>query len=216
MPRKNPKVDVKLQYRRVFQISLIFALFIMIGAFKFFPNLKVKKQIKQIPKDLTVISDPPPATDDLKTPPPPPAPPIPIAAPSSDDLEDIPIDATDLQPSDNIEPPKVFKENEADVIPDTFIVVENMPELIGGMQALQNKIIYPEIARKAGIKGKVILQAVVNKKGEVSNISVFKGIGGGCDEAAIKALSEAKFKPGRQRGKEVNVRIYVPIVFALQ
>ena len=215
MPKKNPKVDVKLQYPRVFQISLIIALFILIGAFKFIPNIKTKNQIRQVHEELTKIIEPP-ITESHETPPPPPAPPIPIAAPSSDDLEDIPIDATDLQPGDNLEPPKIFTNNETDAIPDTFIVVENMPELIGGMMNLQNKIIYPEIAKKAGIHGKVILQALINKKGEISDIKVVKGIGAGCDEAAINALSESKFKPGRQRGKEVNVRIYVPIVFALQ
>ncbi len=103
-----------------------------------------------------------------------------------------------------------------DVIPDTFIVVEKMPEIIGGIAALKNKVVYSEIARKAGIQGKVILQAVINKSGEVSNIKVIKVIGAGCDEAAINALSESKFKPGKQIGKEVNLRIYVPIVFALK
>jgi periplasmic protein TonB len=213
MPKKNPKVDLKLQYRRVLEISLIIALFILIGAFKFFPNLKVKKQSREIIDDPTNVVVIPP-TGVFPIPPPPPTPQIPLAVPSDIDVPDIVFSDPIFDPEKDPLPPPAIDDNED--VQTIFIAVEEMPEIIGGIATLQSKIMYPEIARKAGIHGKVILQAVVNKNGKVSDITVFKGIGAGCDEAAIKALKEAKFKPGKQRGKEVNVRIFVPIVFALQ
>lgn len=98
---------------------------------------------------------------------------------------------------------------------DFFVVVEEMPELIGGLRGLQSKVLYPEMARKAGIEGRVTLQFIINENGEVENPKVVKGIGGGCDEAAIAAIQYAKFTPGMQRGRPVRVQYSLPIVFKL-
>ena len=95
------------------------------------------------------------------------------------------------------------------------MAVEEMPYPIGGIQAIHDLIIYPEIAKRAGIEGKVYIQAYLNKKGEVVKTEIIKGIGGGCDEAAENAVRQTKFTPGKQRGKPVNVRVMVPIVFRL-
>jgi len=100
---------------------------------------------------------------------------------------------------------------------DEFLCdVDICPLPLGGKDAIYRHLVYPADAKAYGLEGEVKLLATVDKDGKVTDVKVIKGIGLGCDEAAIKALSEAKFKPGRQRGKEVNVRIYVPIVFALQ
>ncbi|MDV7394015.1 energy transducer TonB, partial [Arthrospira platensis SPKY1] len=96
------------------------------------------------------------------------------------------------------------------------MVVEQQPELIGGIAKLQSNIRYPEIARKAGIEGRVFVQFVVDEQGNVNNPVVIRGIGGGCDEEALKAVQKAKFKPGMQRGRPVKVRYSLPIVFKLQ
>ncbi|MBU2444613.1 MAG: energy transducer TonB, partial [Bacteroidetes bacterium] len=97
-----------------------------------------------------------------------------------------------------------------------FEVVEDMPEPIGGILAIQQKITYPEIAKRAGVEGKVYILAYVNEKGEVTKTEVLKGIGAGCDEAAEKAIKDTKFKPGKQRGKPVKVKVAVPVVFTLK
>ena len=97
-----------------------------------------------------------------------------------------------------------------------FVVVEEMPELIGGLAQLQSQIRYPEMARRAGIEGRVYVQFIVNERGDVVNPVVIRGIGGGADEEALKAVSAAKFKPGVQRGQAVNVLYSLPIVFRLQ
>jgi len=100
--------------------------------------------------------------------------------------------------------------------PKYFVAVEEMPEPIGGIQAIQSKIVYPEIARRAGVEGKVYVLAFVDENGTVTNAQIIKGIGAGCDEAALNAVKQTKFKPGKQRGVPVKVQVSIPIVFKLR
>lgn len=110
--------------------------------------------------------------------------------------------------------PQESQEEESD---DFFIAVEDMPELKGGLGYLQKKLEYPEMARKAGIEGRVIVQFIVNKQGEVENPRIIRGIGGGCDKEAMRVLKEeAEFEPGRQRGEPVRVQYSLPLTFQLQ
>ena len=90
-----------------------------------------------------------------------------------------------------------------------------MPVLIGGMGNLQKQVKYPETARQAGIEGRVIVQFIVSETGSVINPKVIRGIGGGCDEAAIEAVKKVTFEPGSQRGVPVPVQFSLPIVFRL-
>lgn len=97
-----------------------------------------------------------------------------------------------------------------------LVSAEEMPLPIGGMYAIQSKIIYPEIAKRAGIEGKVFIQAFIDETGVVTEAKIIKGIGGGCDEMAIDAVKKTKFNPGMQNGKTVKVQVTIPIVFKLQ
>lgn len=98
---------------------------------------------------------------------------------------------------------------------DYFVVVEEMPELIGGLASIQNEIVYPEEARQAGIQGRVYIQFIVNEQGKVENPRVIRGIGGGADEVALEAVKKAEFNPGYQRGEPVAVQYSLPVVFML-
>lgn len=98
---------------------------------------------------------------------------------------------------------------------DFYVVVEQMPEMIGGLASLQKEIKYPQMARNAGIEGRVIIQFIVNEQGQVENPQIIRGIGGGCDEEALRAVKLAQFKPGKQRGEPVRVQYSLPIVFKL-
>ena len=93
--------------------------------------------------------------------------------------------------------------------------VEEMPSPIGGLSAIDRKVIYPKKARKAGVQGTVYIKTYVNTTGEVTKTVILKGIGSGCDEAAQKAVFNTKFSPGRMYGKPVNVQIIVPVTFEL-
>ncbi len=105
------------------------------------------------------------------------------------------------------EPPPVYVE------PGIVLAPEIFPELIGGLEALQSAIIYPACALRASIEGRVLLRFVVNTDGSVSDIEVTRGIGGGCDEAAVDALMAARFTPGFQNGRPVRVRFAIPVTF---
>lgn len=98
---------------------------------------------------------------------------------------------------------------------DLFVVVEEMPKLIGGLQSLQSKIEYPEQAKKMGIEGRVTVTFIVDEDGNVENPMIVRGIGGGADEEALRAVKEVKFTPGLQRGKPVRVKYTLPVVFRL-
>jgi protein TonB len=214
--KKNPKADLRRSYKKIFELSLIISLAVLIVAFKFFPHIQEKAAVTEGPQELFKVEDVQ-QTKQENRPPPPPKPPIPIEAPSEDVLEDIEIGETELNVNEQVAappPPKVEKKVEEE--PQYFVAVEEMPEPIGGIQAIQSKIIYPEIAKRAGIEGKVYVLAFVDETGTVTKAEIIKGLGAGLDEAALKAVKATKFKPGKQRGKPVKVQVSIPIVFKLQ
>ena len=102
-----------------------------------------------------------------------------------------------------------------------FEVVENMPEFAGGMgglmQYLSKNIKYPVEAQKAGIQGRVRMQVIIDKNGNVTNPKVTQPVDPLLDTEAIRVTaSMPKWKPGTQRGMPVNVKYTFPIVFRLQ
>lgn len=103
---------------------------------------------------------------------------------------------------------------------EIFDVVENSPEFPGGMEAwnqyLSKNLKYPTQARRMGIEGTVYVVFVVNTDGSVQDVELLRGIGGGCDEEALRVVSGApKWTPGKQRGRPVRVRMRLPIRFKL-
>ena len=93
--------------------------------------------------------------------------------------------------------------------------VDEMPELIGGLQSIQNLLRYPESAQRAGIQGRVFVQMIVTEDGIPYDAHVVRGIGGGCDEAAVEAVMQARFEPALLNGQFVSVRMSLPITFRL-
>lgn len=207
--------DHRKHYSLHLQIGLIASLAIFLIAFK----ITIESEPPEIiPIDVQeeVVMEEVIQTKQVETPPPPPRPPVPVEVPNDEIIEDeiLNLDAElDLDgPLDLPPPPPPSDEQEEEI----FVVVENPPELIGGLAGVQKRIKYPEVARKAGIEGRVTIKFIVDKEGNIVNPQVIRGIGGGCDEAALDALKGAKFKPGRQRGVPVNVSYSIPIVFSLR
>ncbi|OGU74572.1 MAG: hypothetical protein A2V93_01710 [Ignavibacteria bacterium RBG_16_34_14] len=93
---------------------------------------------------------------------------------------------------------------------------DELPDPIGGVKGIQEKISYPQIAKKAEVEGKVIIRAFVDETGTVTKAEIIKGIGAGCDQAALDAVLKTKFKPCRQRGNPVRVQVSIPIIFKLK
>ena len=90
-----------------------------------------------------------------------------------------------------------------------------MPEPEGGIEAIYSKIKYPETAQKAGVQGKVYLLIYINENGSVDDVKVLKGLGAGCDEAAVEAIKGTKFSPGKDNGVAIKVKLSLPITFKL-
>ena len=136
------------------------------------------------------------------------------------EVEDIEINAEVDQQEVIEEYVPVEVEEEEVVEQEIFQIVEEMPAFPGGeaklMEYVAKNIKYPQIARETGIQGRVFVGFVVEPDGSVSNVKVLRGIGGGCDEEAVRVVkSMPKWKPGKQRGKTVRVSYTLPVVFRL-
>jgi len=127
----------------------------------------------------------------------------------------------DGQPAKSV---KKEKANNPDMTPDkngVYQIVEEMPKFPGGEDALMDyvskNVVYPKEAQEKGISGRVFVGFIVEKDGSVSDVKVLRGIGGGCDEEAVRVISGLpKWKPGKQEGKPVRVSYQMPINFKLQ
>lgn len=216
--RKKPAADLRRSYIINIQVGLILALLAFILIFKV--NLNFGGQLDIIQQEQEIIEmEEIVQTEQETTPPPPPRPPQPEPVPDDEIVEDMYFDLDtdlDLDAPLDLPPPPPPEEEEEDDEPELFQVVEDMPEPSGGMQAIYNNIRYPDAARRAGIEGRVIIQFIVDENGQVQDPVVVRGIGGGCDEAAIEAIRSVEWSPGRQRGRAVRVQFQLPIMFRLQ
>lgn len=108
-----------------------------------------------------------------------------------------------------------------EVEPQIFTIVEEMPSFPGGeaelFKYLGKTVKYPPMAQDAGITGVVYMTFVVDENGKVKDPKVLRGIGGGCDEEAIRVVKAMPaWEPGKQRGKPVRVQYNLPIRFTLR
>ena len=98
-----------------------------------------------------------------------------------------------------------------------FVAYDEAPSPIGGFAAIQRWVYYPEIARKAGVEGRVYVNVLVDENGDVADTKILKSLGNnGCDESAIYAIKKVKWNPAKQRSKPVSVWVGIPVVFALK
>jgi protein TonB len=216
--RKTEKADLRTRYPLYVEIGLALTLLLLVVAFRL--DLTVKDSFDvQLAQQEIVQMEEITQTQQVEKPPPPPRPPVPVEVPNDEVLEDDELDLDvflDLDQAPDLPPPPPPAAVEEDPEPEIFMIVEEMPELIGGLPGLQKRIQYPEIAKKAGVEGKVFLMFVVDENGNVVDPIVTRGIGAGCDEAALKAILDAKFKPGKQRGQAVKVKMSLPVTFRLR
>lgn len=211
----NSIKDLKKWYFIFIETGLILALLILLTAFKI--ELGIDKTYEPARTDIDIPAlEEIPTTDQPDIPPPPPKPRVFTEVPddhifdeSLDEIPDFSIDDAGNMP---IEAGSSKDEGDDEII---FVPFEQGPKIIGGLASIYKKITYPEKARLAGIEGTVIVRFIVNKKGEVTNAEVIRGIGGGCDEEALRVVKQITFKPARQRERLVKVKMSIPIKFQL-
>ncbi|MBO6574494.1 MAG: energy transducer TonB [Rhodothermales bacterium] len=205
-------------YLSGFQAGLIASLLLVVGAF----NLRV--DLDRAPDYVLESTDLVQFEEILQTthfekPPPPPRPPVPVEVPNDDLLEDIELDldmTLDLDEAiTTLPPPPPAPVVEAAPEPDVFVVVEQMPEMIGGLAALLSDLAYPELARKAGLEGIVVVQIIIDEQGNPSQPTVMKSVHKLLDEEAVRAVMKQRYTPGKQRGRAVKVSMNIPVTFRL-
>ncbi|MEL6614442.1 MAG: energy transducer TonB [Bacteroidota bacterium] len=235
--RKTPEADIKRKYPFYVQIGAVLALLLVLGAFTV--PLSGSEEVTVMADDNEIIE-----IEDIEQtkiveppPPPPPAPPPPQEVPDDAEIEEVVIDAMDdmfsdtdftprepvaAGPGDPPPPPPGEPEPEPEpeepepTEPEIFEVVEQSPELIGGIPELQKRVEYPEMARRAGVEGRVFLQFVVDERGQVSDAVCARSPNDLLCEAALDALRKSEFRPGMQRGRPVKVRFTLPVDFKLR
>ncbi|MYC14079.1 MAG: energy transducer TonB [Gemmatimonadetes bacterium] len=206
---KHADADLKAIYPKMMRRSTSLTLFLMVGLAILFPDMKIdskptKRSIEVVNVvDIPVIPDPPLPLERPK---------IPLETEDEDVPDDVTIADTELDfdaPVVDIPPPlqKGDVEVEEEIL--EFWIVEQKPELIKFVNP-----VYPEMARRAGLQGQVLVAFIVTREGRVTEPRVLKG-----PEifraAALEAVRQFQFKPAMQNDRGVAVRMTIPIRFSL-
>ncbi len=213
--RKDYKVSLKYRYPVMVRGSILFSLLLLVGLSLAFPRFVANQFIdlsaQRNDDDLDVDI---PQTEQFEQPPPPARPSIPVASDREDLADDVTIEDTDFEDFIEWDAPPPPPSSGPNV---KFIAYDDPPVPVGGYGAIQRNIIYPEIAQEAGIEGKVIIQAFIDKKGRVQGMTILQGIPNtGLNEAAMAAIKKTRFKPAQQRDRPVGVYISIPVNFKLK
>ena len=210
MIKKNPKADLRSKHTIFVQLGIICSLLFMIAA----TNMNIKSQVDSTPEpipepDIDLIDIPPIIPRD--TPPPPMRPSVFNPIPNDNPIEPDPVDFDPIEFDGPITgPPPIIQDDTFELLPEV------MPTMKGGLEKLYREIEYPKQAMQIGIEGRVVVQFIVNKKGEVEEPVILRGIGGGCDEEVLRVIKLMKFTPGIQNGNFVKVKMAQTITFKLQ
>jgi periplasmic protein TonB len=216
---KNPKFDLRYQYRRVLEASAVIALLCIIITLMVFKKFEVTISMRGMDAPAIEVEDIP-ITRTIKKMEVPRKPTIPIEDPDIDMAEDIELpDLEDFFDPDLAPPPPPPPPDE-EVIP--FFKVEQKPLLDGGNAAIAAYIVkhdlFPKMAREAGVSGKVMIEFVVDRDGATREVKAVQerppGLGFG--EAGVKVMKAMRFKPGMQRDRPVSVRMQQPISFTME
>ena len=224
--KKSPKADLESKKSTFILIGLVVSLFVVWRVFEY--KSYDKQSVDEFQRTVEVIEEE--MVEITKQEQPKPQPPAPKPqvtqieiVDNEEEIEDeIEIDA-EVSQDEVIEEyfaPAEIEEEEI-VEAEIFKVVEVMPEFPGGaakmMEYIQKNMKYPMMARESDIQGRVFVNFVVEPDGSISNVTVMRGIGGGCDEEALRVVqSMPNWKPGKQRGSAVRCSFTVPIIFKLQ
>ncbi|TXC85053.1 energy transducer TonB [Luteibaculum oceani] len=219
--KKNPEANLENKRSGFLFVGLVFALALVLLAFEYTTYDKEISSLGELQLDLIEEEIVPIAQVQPPPPPPPPQPTTVIEI--VDDEEDVEeeLEVMDLEVDEDTDVEIVEMPAEEVEEEEIFTIVEQMPQFPGGdaelFKYLGKNIKYPTMAQDAGIQGVVFVTFVVEKDGSVSDARVLRGIGGGCDEEALRVVrSMPKWTPGEQRGKKVKVQYNLPVRFTLR
>ena len=227
--KKSEKASLENKKLLFTEIGFVFALLVVWGAFEYTSKEKKVSMFDQ-QEQVVEIEDMVPITEE--TPPPPEAAPkIPVLSDQIDIVDDdIKLDDDtfmNLEDDANmgVEIMDYVEEVEEEVVEEEaipFQLVEEKPSFNGGdanefSKWVNQRLVYPEIAKENGVQGRVTLQFTVNADGSVSNVKVLRGVDPALDKEAVRVVSSSpKWKPGKQRDRAVKVTYTFPVIFQLR
>jgi protein TonB len=226
--KKSDKANLENKKLLFVEIGLVVALGITLFAFEW-TSKETKVSTLEDTTEVLIEEEIIPITQD--TPPPPPAAPkIPVLSDQIDIVDDeieieddmfmnLEDDASlGVEIMDYVE--VVEEEVEEEAIP--FQLVEEKPSFQGGdanqfSKWVNQRLVYPEIAKENGVQGRVTLQFTVEKDGSVTKVRVLRGVDPSLDKEAVRVVSMSpKWKPGKQRDRAVPVTYTFPVIFQLR
>jgi len=224
---KNKSFRKKLEEKRTlfFQIGLSISLLITFAAFEWRTEYSFERDISFSFGDESITFEEIIPITIRKEKEPLPPPPKPLKKSFTINVVKEPVTIINPAPIPDPDPVLAFVEPKPEPVYvepplPVMLSAEVMPMFPGGENALikylGDNINYPAKARENKISGLVYLQLTVDEKGNVVNVQVLRGVGGGCEAEAMRVISAMpKWEPGRQGGKAVPVRLTVPIRFTL-
>ncbi len=220
--KKNPKADLNRKSSFFFSIGLLVTMSLVLFAFEMKQYEATTAELMQKSTDVFEETIEVPPTEIPPPPPPQIQAPVIVEVPDEEEIEDEIKVNLDIEVSQEtkVEEIVVKAEEPKEEVDEIFTIVEEPATPKGGMSAfykyVNDKIKYPPQARRMSIEGRVFVEFVVNKDGSISDVKAVKGIGGGCDEEAVRVVQSCpSWSPGKQRGKAVKQRMVLPITFRL-
>ena len=226
--KKSEKASLENKRLLFVEIGFVVALAVVLGAFEF--STKDGKVATLEAENQEIVEDEMVPIPQETPPPPPETPKIPILSDQIDIVDDdlkIEDNILNLEDSGNlgvdiIDYVEAVKEEvvEEEAIP--FQLVEEKPSFMGGdantfSKWVNERLVYPEIAKENGVQGRVMLQFTVNPDGSVSNVKVLRGVDPTLDKEAVRVVSSSpKWKAGKQRDRAVKVTYTFPVIFQLR
>ncbi|HEX9654574.1 MAG TPA: energy transducer TonB, partial [bacterium] len=210
--------DLKLHYRETIEITLIASLLIHLAIFHLLPSFDKGAAIAES-KAIEIQVEDIPQTEQIRNmAAPPPRPAVPIPTENEEIPDDATIESTDLTLDlTALPPPPPPGENDIENN-YVFVAYDEPPSVIGGVAAIQQNLVYPQIARKAGIEATVVVGVLVDEHGKSMKTQILKGTGTtlGFEDAAQAAIMAVKWKPAKQRDRAIKVWVSIPIRFKLR
>ncbi len=226
--KKTEKADLKNKKLLFTEIGFVVALLVVLGAFEWKSSEKKESSIQA--ENIAVEEEEiVPITQD--TPPPPPeAPKIPVFSDEIEIVDDnIKVDTEMMNLEDDpnlgVEIMDYVEQVEEERVEEEeipFQLVEKKPSFNGGdanefSKWVNERLVYPEIAKENGVQGRVMLQFTVGSDGKVSNVKVLRGVDPSLDKEAVRVVSMSpKWTPGKQRDRNVKVTYTFPVIFQLR
>ena len=226
--KKSQKASLENKRFLFVEIGLVLALLITLGAFEW--SSKEKQEASLLAENTEIIEEEMVPITQETPPPPPEVAKIPVLSDQIDIIDD------DIKVNDNIlnleddsnlgvEIQDYVEEVKEEVVEEEtipFQLVEEKPKFQGGdandfSKWVNQRLVYPEVAKENGVQGRVMLQFTVKTDGSVSDVKVLRGVDPSLDKEAVRVVSMSpKWTPGKQRDRKVKVTYTFPVIFQLR